>query len=69
MGQLKFYLLFILEEAVVSFLPTGNTELENKKSRMTVRERYHFVAGHQPHLHSFPHWLFALPLFISPVLF
>lgn len=32
MGQLKFYLLIIVKEAVVSFLPTDNMELENKSS-------------------------------------
>lgn len=61
MGQLKFYLIIILEEAVGSFLSTDNMELENKKSRVTFREMHHFAAGHQPHLCSFLCWLFILP--------
>lgn len=69
MGQLKFYLLVVLEEAVVSFLPADEIELENKKPRVAFRERCHIAAGHRPHLHSFPPWLFVLPLFISPALF
>jgi len=68
-GQLKFCLIVILEEAVVSFLPTDNMELEKKKSRVAFREMYRFALGRQPQLNSFPCWLFVLPLFISPALF
>lgn len=51
-GQLKFYVLLILEEAVAASLPVDNIQLENN-SCVTWREMHHFAISQQANRPAF----------------